>query len=65
MPSCVDEPSYRQDGSLWRQLLIIGNGFDKECGLRSGFGDFFESRREQLKLLDNPSIKLEKNGYAK
>ena len=28
----------------WHQLLIIGNGFDLECGLRSRFIDFFSSR---------------------
>lgn len=30
--------------SSWHQLLIIGNGFDLECGLRSRFIDFFTSR---------------------
>ena len=30
--------------SSWHQLLIIGNGFDLECGLRSRFIDFFSSR---------------------
>lgn len=28
----------------WHELLIIGNGFDLECGLRSRFIDFFSSR---------------------
>lgn len=28
----------------WQQLIIIGNGFDLQCGLRSTFGDFFQSR---------------------
>lgn len=28
----------------WHQLLIIGNGFDLECGLRSRFIDFCSSR---------------------
>lgn len=32
----------------WRQLLIIGNGFDLQCGLPSKFADFFESRRQIL-----------------
>ena len=32
----------------WRQLLIIGNGFDLQCGLPSKFSDFFEVRRRKL-----------------
>lgn len=32
---------YRTD---WQQLIIIGNGFDLQCGLRSRFGDFFKPR---------------------
>ena len=34
--------------SSWHQLLIIGNGFDLECGLNSTFGDFFSTAREPL-----------------
>jgi hypothetical protein len=37
--SIVDR--YRMD---WQQLIIIGNGFDLQCGLRSKFGDFFQPR---------------------
>ena len=32
----------------WHQLLIIGNGFDLECGLNSSFRDFFSTEREPL-----------------
>ncbi len=32
---------YRTD---WQQLIVIGNGFDLQCGLRSKFGDFFKPR---------------------
>lgn len=32
----------------WRQLLIIGNGFDLQCGLPSKFSDFFALRRRTL-----------------
>ena len=32
---------YRTD---WQQLIIIGNGFDLQCGLKSKFGDFFKPR---------------------
>lgn len=34
--------------SSWHQLLIIGNGFDLECGLNSSFRDFFSTEREPL-----------------
>lgn len=34
--------------SSWHQLLIIGNGFDLECGLNSSFRDFFSAERESL-----------------
>ena len=30
----------------WHQLIILGNGFDLQCGLRSSFGDFFRPRLE-------------------
>lgn len=32
----------------WHQILVIGNGFDLQCGLASGFSDFFKGRRERL-----------------
>lgn len=35
------------------QLLIIGNGFDISCGLRSRFSDFFEGRILTLEAADN------------
>lgn len=34
--------------SYWHQLVIIGNGFDLECGLRSDFGSFIESRAAEF-----------------
>ena len=32
----------------WHQLIIIGNGFDLQCGLRSKFGDFFRPRFDAI-----------------
>jgi hypothetical protein len=32
----------------WHQLIIIGNGFDLQCGLRSEFGDFFKPRFDAI-----------------
>lgn len=32
----------------WQQLIVLGNGFDLQCGLRSRFGDFFKPRFELI-----------------
>lgn len=32
----------------WHQLIILGNGFDLECGLPSSFGDFLTARKQAL-----------------
>lgn len=32
----------------WQQILVIGNGFDLQCGLHSRFSDYFEDRRDRL-----------------
>ena len=32
----------------WHQLIILGNGFDLQCGLRSKFGDFFKPRFDTI-----------------
>lgn len=42
----------------WHQLIVLGNGFDLECGLHSKFSDFEEKR---LKLLNPPSEDFEKS----
>lgn len=34
--------------SSWQQLIILGNGFDLQCGLHSRFGDFFKPRFEVI-----------------
>ena len=33
---------------VWHQLIVIGNGYDLECGLRSRFADFYEPRRDAV-----------------
>lgn len=38
--------------SNWHQLLILGNGFDLECGLHSSFSDFELIRKIKINLLD-------------
>lgn len=37
----VKPPVFR---TSWHQLVVIGNGFDLECGLASGFSSFFKAR---------------------
>jgi hypothetical protein len=38
----------RPEASGFHQLLIIGNGFDLECGLRSRFIDFYRPRFQMI-----------------
>lgn len=42
----IDPSSYFKPN--WRQLIILGNGFDLQCGLQSRFGDFFRTRFERI-----------------
>ncbi len=42
----LDPSSYYKPN--WQQLIILGNGFDLQCGLRSKFGDFFKPRFEKI-----------------
>lgn len=34
--------------SFWHQLIVLGNGFDLECGLKSRFSDFMEERLARM-----------------
>ena len=38
--------------NTYHQLVILGNGFDKACGLRSSFWEFFELRMEPIKKIE-------------
>ena len=41
-----------------KQLIVLGNGFDLYCGLRSSFNDFFTPRKKQLnKILEENIIR--------
>lgn len=40
-PIKFEPPTFRLG---WHQLVVIGNGFDLECGLASGFSSFFKAR---------------------
>lgn len=33
---------------MTNKLLVLGNGFDLSCGLRSAYGDFFDCRNQNL-----------------
>ena len=37
----------------WRQLIVIGNGFDLACDLRSSFSDFFDPRLQVIKQIES------------
>ena len=51
----IPDLSYQVPGVTtdWRQLIIIGNGFDLQCGLRSKFGDFFQPRFERIEQVSD------------
>lgn len=50
--------------SYYHQLLVLGNGFDLECGLPSKYADFFDPRIEAIKAQDwRKTGKLEGLGY--
>lgn len=40
----------------WYQLIIIGNGFDLECGLRSSFAHFIDARKEYFGNSDSDNM---------
>lgn len=55
----LDNPSYFK--SSWQQLVILGNGFDLQCGLHSRFGDFFKPRFEMIANIGSYSRAAWKN----
>ena len=40
----------------WHQLIVIGNGFDLECGLASSFWDFVKARTVDFEKADHGQI---------
>lgn len=52
-PRSLDAPSCLKPS--WRQLIILGNGFDLQCGLHSRFGDFFKPRFEAIAGIESYS----------
>lgn len=40
-----------------KQLILIGNGFDIHCGLKSSYSDFFVDRFEALLCTDKGNTK--------
>ena len=52
-PRNLDAPSHFKNS--WRQLIILGNGFDLQCGLKSKFGDFFKPRFEVIAGIESYS----------
>lgn len=43
-------PDFRTN---WHQLIIVGNGFDLECGLPSGFSDYINARNKEINECDD------------
>ena len=44
----LSSPLPQTTPQCWQQLIIIGNGFDLECGLKTRYSDFFNPRREEI-----------------
>ena len=52
-----DPSSYLPDlRPTWRQLLVIGNGFDLACNLKSDFGSFFKPRFEKVQAIERAGL---------
>lgn len=51
-----ERPTFNVQNTLpantYHQLIVLGNGFDKACGLHSSFWEFFEPRMEIIKSLE-------------
>ena len=48
---------------FWHQLIVIGNGFDLECGLASSFADFIRARN--LAFEDGGTGKENRYGFTR
>ena len=46
----AEQPDLRPN---WHQLIIVGNGFDLECGLPSGFSDYINARNKEINECEN------------
>lgn len=44
-----------------KQLLILGNGFDLACGLKSAYSDFFLDRFKNLFCADAENVSTVKD----
>lgn len=49
----VKPPVFR---TSWHQLIVIGNGFDLECGLASSFSNFVKARTVDFEKADHGQI---------
>ena len=62
--SFIDIPHIKTPKIGFHQLVVLGNGFDLECGLPTRFCHFFEPRIEALKTQDWENTgKLDGLGY--
>lgn len=47
-PSVLNVPDEHEKGPEMHQLVILGNGFDLSCGLKSSFSHFYGSRTDYM-----------------
>lgn len=56
MDSSAQNPTIKKP---WHQLIVVGNGFDLECGLRSSFGHFIAAREKYFDDLSSNEVETE------
>lgn len=49
----------RENNMARRELLVLGNGFDLQCGLKSGYGDFEKPRIKKLEKQKLPETETQ------
>ena len=49
----------------WRQLIVIGNGFDLQCGLKSQYWDCFKRRFDIMPTFPTTVVRLGKSWWIK
>lgn len=57
VPEIASSPSFSLPKNQWHQLIILGNGFDLECGLHSKFIDFARPRLSKIDINSGSVLK--------
>lgn len=60
----IDETINELNDNKTHNLIIIGNGFDLNCGLQTSYKDYFSYRESEIRKLDAKFIELIKNNQS-